>query len=119
MNTPGNIFSELEDLQNLEDVEAVILFRADGNVIESIFSENNSQERLRTIQWSKANIEKVSLEMRSNNLQKVNYELNNFHVLFFIVNKIIILTIIANQDANLSLLSIESKRKTQILSSIL
>ncbi|NPD89396.1 MAG: hypothetical protein HGN29_11800 [Asgard group archaeon] len=119
MNYTKGISSELEDLIYLEDVEASILFRIDGNVVESCFNENYSQELLRTVQWCKANVEKVSLEMRSNNLNKVTYELNDFCVLFFVVNNVSILTTLANQNVNLSLLSIEAKRKSQIIASYL
>ena len=119
MNFIQGISSELNDLIFLEDVEAAILFRIDGNVVESLFNEKYSQELLRTIQWCKANVEKVSLEMRSNNLNKVTYELNDFCVLFFVVNNVTILTTLANQNVNLSLLSIETKRKSQIIANYL
>jgi len=119
MSCTQGISSELEDLIFLEDVEASILFRIDGNVVESRFNESYSQELLRTVKWCKENVEKVSLEMRSNNLNKVTYELNDFCVLFFVVNSVTILTTLANQNVNLSLLSIEAKRKSQIIASYL
>lgn len=113
------ISSELTDLNYLEDVEGSVLFRIDGNVIDAIFNNNQSQDLLRTIQWSKSNVEKVSMEMKNNNLQKVTYELNDFYVLFFVVNRVTVLTTFANQNANLSLLSIEAKRKSQNISQFL
>lgn len=119
MKSFQSVTSELIDLIDLDEVEAAVLFRIDGNVIDSSFRENYSQEMLRTVQWSKANVEKVSLEMKNNNLQKVTYELNNFYVLFSIVNKVTILTTLATQNVNLSLLSIEAKRKSQIISNYL
>ena len=119
MNFNYGISSELTDLTHLEDVEGSVLFRIDGNVIDSVFNDNQSQDLLRTIQWSKSNVEKVSLEMKNNNLQKVTYELNDFYILFFVVNSVIILTTFANQNANLSLLSIEAKRKSQNISQFL
>lgn len=119
MSSSQGISSELMDLIDLEDVEAAILFRIDGNVVESYFGDKYSQGLLRTIQWCKANVEKVSLEMKTNNLNKVTYELNDFCVMFFVVNKVSILTAVATENINLSLLSIESKRKSQIISSFL
>jgi predicted regulator of Ras-like GTPase activity (Roadblock/LC7/MglB family) len=119
MNSIQGIASELLDLLHLEDVEAAVLFRTDGNVVESTFKDRYSQEMLRTLQWCKANVEKVSLEMRTNNLNKVTYELNDFCVLFSVVNKVTILTTLATQNVNLSLISIETKRKSQIISSYL
>ncbi|MEE9409783.1 MAG: hypothetical protein V3V41_02535 [Candidatus Heimdallarchaeota archaeon] len=119
MNSNQGISSEIMDLIDLDDVEAVVLFRIDGNVVEASFGSKYSQGLLRTIQWCKANVEKVSLEMKTNNLKKVTYELNDFCVLFFVVNKVTILTTLANQNINLSLLSIEAKRKSQIISSFL
>ena len=119
MNFNYGISSELTDLNYLDDVEGSVLFRIDGNVIDSVFNNNQSQDLLRTIQWSKSNVEKVSMEMKNNNLQKVTYELNDFYILFFVVNSVTILTTFANQNANLSLLSIEAKRKSQNISQFL
>jgi predicted regulator of Ras-like GTPase activity (Roadblock/LC7/MglB family) len=119
MNFDIGISSELTDLNYLEDVEGSVLFRIDGNVIDSVFNDNQSQDLLRTIQWSKSNVEKVSMEMKNNNLQKVTYELNDFYILFFVVNSVTVLTTFANQNANLSLLSIEAKRKSQNISQFL
>lgn len=116
MNSATGISSELSDLIHLDDVEAAILFRIDGNVINSAFKEQHSNDILRTIQWCKANVEKVSLEMKTNNLAKVTYELNNFCVLFSVVNNVTILTTLATGTANLSLLSIETKRKSMLIS---
>ena len=119
MSYTKGISSELEDLICLEDVEASMLFRIDGNVVESCFNDNYSQGLLRTVQWCKANVDKVSLEMKSNNLNKVTYELNEFCVIFYVVNSSSILTTIASKNANLSLLSIESKRKALLISNYL
>lgn len=119
MNFNYGILSELTDLNYLDDVEGSVLFRIDGNVIDSVFNDKQSQDLLRTIQWSKSNVEKVSMEMKNNNLQKVTYELNDFYILFFVVNSVTILTTFANQNANLSLLSIEAKRKSQNISQFL
>ncbi len=119
MNDSNGISSELSDLIHLDDVEAAILFRIDGNVINSAFKEQYSNDILRTIQWCKANVEKVSLEMQTNNLAKVTYELNNFCVLFSVVNNVTILTTLAIGTANLSLLSIETKRKSMLISASL
>ncbi|MHA1344868.1 MAG: hypothetical protein ACTSVO_08360 [Candidatus Heimdallarchaeaceae archaeon] len=116
MNYNSGISSELSDLIHLGDVEAAILFRVDGNVISSAFKEQHSNDILRTIQWCKANVEKVSLEMKTNNLAKVTYELNNFCVLFSVVNNVTILTTLTTGTANLSLLSIETKRKSMLIS---
>ena len=113
------ISSEIIDLTHLDEVEAAILFRIDGNVVSSAFKEEYSHKLLRTIQWCKANVDKVSLEMKSNNLNKVTYELNEFCVIFYVVDSITILTTIATKDANLSLLSIESKRKALLISNYL
>ena len=119
MTRSEGINSELSDLIHLDDVEAAILFRIDGNVISSAFKEQHSNEVLRTIQWCKANVEKVSLEMKTNNLAKVTYELNNFCVLFSVVNNVTILTTLAGETVNLSLLSIEAKRKSMLMSPLL
>lgn len=119
MNFSYGISSELTDLNYLDDVEGSVLFRIDGNVIDAVFNNDQSQDLLRTIQWSKSNVEKVSMEMKNNNLQKVTYELNDFYILFFVVNSVAVLTTFANQNANLSLLSIEAKRKSQNISQFL
>ena len=116
MSYNTGLTSELSDLIHLDDVEAAILFRIDGNVIKSAFKEEHSNEILRTIQWCKANVEKVSLEMKTNNLAKVTYELNNFNVIFSVVNNVTILTTLAIRTANMSLLSIETKRKAMLIS---
>lgn len=119
MNSKQGINSELQDLTHLDEVEAAILFRIDGDVVDSSFKEEYSHNLLRTIKWCKANVDKVSIEMKSNNLKKVTYELNEFCVIFYVVNNISILTTISRINANLSLLSIESKRKALLISSYL
>ena len=119
MSFNQGIASELMDLNHLDEVEAAILFRIDGDVVDSSFKEEYSHNLLRTIQWCKANVDKVSLEMKSNNLNKVTYELSEFCVIFYVVNSILILTTIASKNANLSLLSIESKRKALLISNYL
>ena len=119
MNSNQGIGSELKDLTHLDEVEAAMLFRIDGDVVDSSFKEEYSHKLLRIIQWCKANVDKVSLEMKSNNLNKVTYELNEFCVIFYVVNSISILTTIASKNANLSLLSIESKRKALLISNYL
>lgn len=119
MNTIKGIYSELDDLTHLDEVEAAILFRIDGNVVGSSFKEEYSHPLMRTIQWCKSNVDKVSIEMKSSNLKKVTYELNEFCVIFYVVDYITILTTIASRNANLSLLSIESKRKSLMISNYL
>ena len=119
MSVNQGICSELKDLTHLDEVEAAILFRIDGDVVDSSFRDEYSHTLLRTIQWCKANVDKVSLEMKSSNLNKVTYELNDFCVIFYVVNSISILTTIASKNANLSLLSIESKRKALLISNYL
>jgi predicted regulator of Ras-like GTPase activity (Roadblock/LC7/MglB family) len=116
MSYTSGLNSELSDLIHLDDVEAAILFRIDGNVINSAFKEEHSNDVLRTIQWCKSNVEKVSLEMKTNNLAKVTYELNNFNVIFSVVDNVTILTTLAIRTANMSLLAIETKRKAMLIS---
>ena len=106
---------DVEDLE-LDDVDAAVLFRIDGSVLKSAFNEKSCNQLIRVLQWCKDNVERVSREMKTNNLKKVTYELNETCVLFFVVNHAIILTTLANQNANLSLLSIEAKRKSSIIS---
>ena len=60
MSSKLGINSELQDLTHLDEVEASILFRIDGNVVDSSFKEEYSHKLLRTIQWCKANVDKVS-----------------------------------------------------------
>ena len=119
MSSKQGISSELHDLTHLDEVEASILFRIDGNVVDSSFKEEYSHKLLRTIKWCKANVDKVSLEMKSSNLKKVTYELNEFCVIFYVVNNITILTTISGKNSNLSLLSIESKRKALLIANYL
>ena len=119
MNSSSVVDSELLDLLYLDDVEGAVLFRTDGSVIGAAYGDNYSQALLRVLQWTKGNIEKVSAEMKGNNLQKVTYELADANILFFAVNSTVILTTLANKTANLSLLAVESKRKSHILSKFL
>ncbi|MHA1302599.1 MAG: roadblock/LC7 domain-containing protein [Candidatus Heimdallarchaeaceae archaeon] len=119
MSIKIQINSELRDLLDLEDVEGVVLFRIDGSVIESAFDDNYTQKILRVLQWCVGNVDKVSVEMKGNNLQKVTYELADSCVLFFAVDRTSILTTLAKRTANLSLLSIEAKRKASLISSYL
>ena len=111
--------SKLLDLISLEDVLAAIIFRIDGEVLQIVQKENTQYNTLfsTVLNWCKENIKQVSIEMRNNNLAKVTYELNNTTVLFFVINSISILTIVGVKNANLSLLSIEAKRKALSLSS--
>ncbi|UJG42686.1 MAG: hypothetical protein K9W46_09865 [Candidatus Heimdallarchaeum endolithica] len=115
MSSINRVKSELEDLLELEDVEAVVLFRIDGSVIESSFDNNYTSRKIRVLQWCKDNVPRVSQEMRGNNLQKVTYELSDTCILFFAIGKIGILTTLANNTANLSLLAVETKRKASTI----
>ena len=119
MKSGYGIESELEDLIHLDDVDAAVLFRIDGSVVKSAFNEQNCVHIIRVLQWCKSNVEKVSLEMKTNNLKKVTYELNETNILFFIVNNVTILTTLATHNVNMSLLSIEAKRKSSLISQYL
>lgn len=111
MSSIARVKSELENLLELEDVEAAVLFRIDGSIIESSFDDKYMNKKIRLLQWCKDNIPRVAEEMRGNNLQKVTYELSDTCILFFAIGRIGILTTLANSLANLSLLAVETKRK--------
>ncbi len=113
--TLRTIHSELNDLINVEDVQGAVLFRIDGTVIDSAFNDEYTKKIMRLVQWSKKNVSIVSSEMRMNNLHKATYELEDGCIIFFTVDMATILTIIAKYNANLSLLSVESKRKAVLL----
>ncbi len=112
MDCVCTIKSDLMDIVNLEDVNAALLFRIDGNVIRSCFKSEYEQTLVHILQWCKANVKKVSGEMKDNNLEKVTYELSNACIIFNLVNDVCLLTTIAKSDVNDTLLSIESKRKS-------
>lgn len=115
----SSINLELRDLVHLDNVESAVLFRidgeVDGEVIDSAFRQEYSHKLLRTLRWCKENIKKIFLEMQTNDLYEVTYELNDFDVLFNTVDKVSVLVTIMTKEANVLLISVESKRKSMLI----
>lgn len=112
MSLTNQISTSLEDLLYLEDVKGALLFRLDGAVISAKYNseQHNIQTLLQALLWSKANIQQVSVHIQKSNLEKAIYELEETTILFFRVDRISILCVICEKDANISLISLEAKR---------
>jgi predicted regulator of Ras-like GTPase activity (Roadblock/LC7/MglB family) len=104
-----SIQDELENLFSFETINAVLLFRIDGILLESCIDISKNFELLSTLDWIKTIISKVGSDLKSN-LYRIAYSRSNEHVYFYKVGSAAILACVLNKFANLGLLAIEMDR---------
>lgn len=121
MSETGSILLKIDDeLQNLTSFELVkgaLLFKIDGQLIQSSFRDTNLNSLINVVSWIKNIIFKVSLELR-NQLYRIAYSRENEHIYFYKVGSSAILACILDKFANVGLLSIEMDRIAYKISEI-
>ena len=105
----SSIRDELENLYSFETINAVLLFRIDGLLLESFISIAKNYDLLNTINWIKTIISKVGSELKSN-LYRIAYSRSKDHVYFYKVGSAAILVCVLDKFANLGLLAMEMDR---------
>lgn len=115
----ASIDKELEYLIKFDDVRAVILFRLDGQVLESRYSKEISEDLLLVISWVKNIISKTMEELqRGSRSVKYDKEINlrtRIPVYFYCAGNSSILVTLLNSKANTGLMEIEMSRTSKRL----
>ena len=113
----SSINKELKYLADFIDVQAVILFRLDGQVLEALYCNEASQDLLNVISWVKNIITKTMEELqrgsRSVKYDKVINEKDSIPVFFYCAGKTSILVTILTPVANTGLMEIEMSRSAR------
>ena len=107
-----HIVDEMQNLASFKSIFAVLLFRIDGKLIESVYEKENQNGILPTLQWIKSIISKVGFELRKN-LHRIAYSKRDNHIYFYKIGSSAILACVLNKYANLGLLAIEMDRISQ------
>lgn len=126
MTSPTNLSSvimsidkELGHLAEFDDVQAVLLFRLDGRVLESHYQSIASQNLLIVISWVRNIISKTMEELqRGSKSVKYDKEINpklRIPVYFYRAGNSSILVTLLNSKANSGLMEIEMSRTAKRL----
>ncbi|HEY9246229.1 MAG TPA: hypothetical protein VIO11_05210 [Candidatus Methanoperedens sp.] len=104
----------LDELYEIEGVEACILYRIDGAPI-SIRTPGYRQHLLETMFWLMNHIKKVLREMNMEGLQETIFYFRNSRILIMPTSKSTVLVTIAEAQANQQLTSLEMLRASKII----
>ncbi len=114
-----SIDKEISYLAEFADVQAVILFRLDGQVLESHYRNEVSQNLLVVIRWVRNIISKTTEELqRGSKSVKYDKEINSkvrIPVYFYCTGNSSILVTLLNSKANTGLMEIEMSRTAKRL----
>jgi predicted regulator of Ras-like GTPase activity (Roadblock/LC7/MglB family) len=114
-----SIEKELEHLDRFVDVHAIILFRLDGQVLKSSYSDRGSPKLITAISWVKNIISKTTEELkRGSKSVKYDKEVNpgeNMPVYFYRVGNSSFLVTFLDSKANTGLMEIEMSRTAKRL----
>ena len=114
-----SIKKELIHLNKFRDVQAVVLFRLDGQVLESIYSQESSSNLLIVISWVKNIISKTMVELqRGSRSVKYDKEIStgeNIPVYFYRAGNSSILVSFLGSLANTGFMEIEMSRTARRL----
>ncbi len=117
------IDSELDHLNSFMDIQAVFLFRIDGYVLKSLYSENCSSNLLLVIGWVKQIISKTMEELqRGSRSVKYDKEIQineSIPVYFYRAGQSSILVTFLRARANTGLMEIEMSRTAKRLSFVI
>ena len=115
----SSIEKELDHLNKFRDVQAVILFRLDGKVLESKYSQESSRSILIVIIWVKNIISKTMVELqRGSKSVKYDKEIKNgesIPVYFYRAGNSSILVTFLGSLANTGFMEIEMSRTSRRL----
>ncbi len=104
----------LDELYEIEGVEACILYRIDGMPI-SIRTPGYREHLLETMFWLEKQIGHVLGEMNREGLQETIFYFRNNRILIAPSSKSTVLVTIAEEEANQQLVSLETLRATRII----
>ncbi len=114
-----SIDKELTHLADFNDVQAAILFRLDGQVLEARYCNEASQDLLNVISWVKNIITKTMEELqrgsRSVKYDKVINEKESTPVFFYCAGRTSIVVTVLTSVANTGLMEIEMSRSARRL----
>ena len=115
----ASIGEELGHLAEFDDVQAVLLFRVDGRVLESLYQEEVSETVLIVVSWVRNIISKTTEELqRGSRSVKYDKEINprlRIPVYFDLVGRSSILVTLLDSKANSGLMEIEMSRTAKRL----
>ena len=104
----------LDDLYQIEGVEACILYRIDGVPI-ALRVPGYKEHLLKTMFWLEKHIGKVLGEMNRDGLQETIFYFKNNRILIAPSSKSTVLVTITEAEANQQLTSLETLRTTKII----
>lgn len=115
----ASIGEEIGHLAEFNDVQAVLLFRVDGRVLESQYQEEASETVLIVVSWVRNIISKTTEELqRGSRSVKYDKEINpklTIPVYFYLVGRSSILVTLLDSKANSGLMEIEMSRTAKRL----
>lgn len=104
----------LDELYEIEGVEACILYRIDGVPI-TIRTPGYREHLLETMFWLEKQIKRVLGEMNREGLRETIFYFRNNRILIAPSSKSTVLVTIAEAEANQQLVSLETLRATRII----
>jgi len=110
----SEIDSVLDELVEIEGVKACILYRVDGTPI-SIKLSGEPVGFSRLINWMENEVKYVMNEIQKRDLDSIVFTFNEMTVFFYPSSRSTVLTTVTDKDVHSQLISIESKRVTEII----
>ncbi len=104
----------LDDLYDIEGIEACILYRIDGVPI-TLRTSGYKEELLNTMFWLEKQIKHVFGEMNQEGLNDTVFYFRNNRILIAPSSKSTVLVTITTEEANQQLISMETLRATRII----
>lgn len=104
----------LDDLHDIEGMEAVILYRMDG-VPVTLRVSSYREGLLETMYWLEKQIKFVLRDMNTEGLMDTVFFFRNNRILIAPASRSIVLVTIAAEEANQQLISLETLRATKII----
>ena len=104
----------LDDLYDIEGIEACILYRIDGVPI-MLRTCGYKEELLKTMFWLEKQIKHVFGEMNKEGLNDTVFNFRNNRILIAPSSKSTVLVTITTEEANQQLISMETHRATRII----
>ena len=104
----------LDELNEIEGVEACILYRIDGVPI-TIRTPGYREHLLETMFWLEKQIRQVLGEMNREGLRETIFYFRNNRILIAPSSRSTVLVTIAEEEANQQLVSLETLRATRII----
>ncbi len=104
----------LDDLYDIEGVEACILYRIDGALI-TLRARGYKENLLETMFWLEKQIKNVLGEMDKEGLTDTIFNFRNNRILIAPSSRSTVLVTITGEEANQQLISLETLRATRII----